>query len=135
MNKLNSLHVLGLTFLLALLMMYKTVQTEGRIADAAAENSQTERLGKQILQMKTAWDDPKKTQQRIDRLLSSPVFRPYVTKTEKSRNVYRARIQGVPAGMVDRLTTRLLNEPVALKQLQMARNGDENISMTVEFSL
>jgi len=135
MNKLNSLQILGITFLLALFMFYLTLRTEGRIADAAAENGKTERLGKQISQMKTTWADPKKSQQRIDRLLSSPVFKSYVTKTEKTRNVYRARLQGVPAEMADRLTTRLLNEPVALKQIQIARNGDENISISVEFSL
>ena len=135
MNKLNRLHVLGAVFVLALLMLFKTVQTQGKIADAAAENTKTEQLGKQITQMKSAWEDPKKMQQRIDQVMGNNAFKSYVTKKEKAQNVYRVRLQNMPAGVFDKLTTKLLNETVAVKQLQMTRSGEQNVSVTVEFIL
>jgi hypothetical protein len=136
MNRFNNLHLLGVVFLLALAMLYLTVRTEGRIADAATENSKSEQLGKKIMQMKKTWDDaPAQTQRRIDRLLAGPVFKPYVAQKEKVRDVYRVKLRSVPAGHLDQLTTKLLNDTVPVKQLQIVRNSDKNVSMTVEFSL
>jgi len=135
MNKRNGLQLLGVTFLLALAMLYLTVRTEARIADAAADNSRTEQLGKTIMQMKSAWNDPEQMQQRIDRILGTPAFRTYVEKKEKERNVYRVKIRNIPPGILDQLTTKILNETVAVKQLQLTRSSEQNASMTVEFSL
>lgn len=126
---------MGGTALLALIMFYLTVRTEHRIDAASAENVKMEQLGKSISQMKTAWDDSKRTRQRIDRLFSSPIFKPYVTKTETSRDGYKATLKSIPAGMADRMTGKMLNESLAIKQLDFTRNSDENISMTVEFFL
>ena len=134
MNKINPLHLLIATVLLALLMLYITAETEKRTAAAADENLRTEQLGKRVAQMRQAWNDPKETQRRIDRLFASPLFKPYLGKTQKERNVYRTELHGVPPAVIDRLTTRLLNEPLALKQLQIARSG-ENVDLTVEFEL
>ena len=135
MNKLNGLQLLGATVLLALAMLYLTVRTEKRIDEAAAVNSKTEQLGKAIMQMKSSWDDPVQTQQRIDRIVGMPAFRPYVDKKEKDRNVYRVNVRNIPSGLLDQLTTKVLNENVALKQMQITRNSDRNASMTMEFSL
>ena len=135
MNKINGLQLLGATVLLALVMIYLTVRTENRIDEAAAENSRTEQLGKSIQQMKSSWDDPAKTVQRIDRVLAAPAFRPYVEKKEKERSVYRVSIKNIPGGLLDQLTTKVLNEPVSVKQLQITRSSDQNASMTMEFSL
>lgn len=135
MNKFNSLHLLGAAFLLALAMLYLSLRTETRIDEAAADNGKTEQLGKTIQQMKTDWDTPAQTQQRIDRILGSPAFRPYVAKKEKARDVYRVEVRNIPAALLDQLTTKLLNETVAFKQLQITRTSDRNASMSAEFSL
>lgn len=135
MNKFNTLHLLGGLFLLALAMLYLTLRTEARIDEAAAENTRNEQLGKTIQQMKAAWDTPAQTQQRIDRILGAPAFRTYVEQKEKARNVYRVKVRDIPAGVLDQLTTKLLNETVVIKQLQITRNNDRNASLTMEFSL
>ena len=135
MNKFNNLHLLGAAFLLALAMLYLSLRTETRIDEAAVDNGKTEQLGKTIQQMKTDWDTPVQTQQRIDRILGSPAFRIYVAKKEKARDVYRVEIRNIPAALLDQLTTKLLNETVAFKQLQITRTSDRNASMSAEFSL
>jgi hypothetical protein len=135
MNRFNTLHLLGLTALIAVIMFYQTVRTGHRIDAENAENIKMEQLGKALSQMKTAWDDSKRTRQRIDRLLSSPVFKPYVTKTQTGRESYKVTLQAIPAGMANRMTGKMLNESLAIKQLDFIRNSDENISMTVEFAL
>jgi len=135
MNKINILYGLGIAVLLALLMIYKSVETQKRIAEAAAENTRMEQLGKSLSTMKADWKDAKQMQQRIDSLLENSAFKQYVSKKEQKQNVFRVQIDNIPAKVFDRFTSKLLNETIAVKQLQVTRKGDQNASITLELFL
>jgi len=135
MNKINALHLFGAALLAALFMLYLAAATERRIADAEQENARMEALGQKVRGMKESWDDGKQMQRRIDTLLSQREFKPYVGKSSKSAKTYRVQIDEIPSQPFDRFMTKLMNAPVAISKLTVTRNGDQNVSLDLEFAL
>ena len=135
MNKINPLYLLGIFIAVALLMMYESWAMEKKISRKAQENAQTEMLGKKVASLKTRWKDPKKARSRIDAVLN---MRPFASKAGERRyksGVYKVTVKELSAQELDRLSAKLLNETVPFKRLEMLRNGDRNVTVTMEFAL
>lgn len=135
MNKINSLYVFGIVFLLTLLMFYKSAASQNAVGTAVQENTEMEQLGKRILSLQKKWDDPKQMQRRIDTVLMQKDVKMYVDKKSKNGPIYKVQFKPMPSHTLDYLTTKLFNAPIAISKMSVIKSGDQNISLNLEFEL
>jgi hypothetical protein len=135
MNKINIAYVFGLVLFLTLLMFYKSTASHNAVASAVQENVEMEQLGKRIRSLQEKWDNTKQMQRRIDTVLMQNNIRKYVDKKSKKGRIYEVQFKPMPSQMLDFLTTKLFNAPIAVSKLSAIRSGDQNVSLNVEFAL
>jgi hypothetical protein len=135
MNKINIAYVFGLVLFLTLLMFYKSTASQHAVGAAVQENVEMEQLGKRIRSLQEKWDDTKQMQRRIDTILMQNTIRNYVDKKSKNGRIYEVQFKPMPPQMLDFLTAKLFNAPIAVSKLSAIRGGDQNVSLNMEFAL
>jgi hypothetical protein len=135
MNKINPLYLFAFLVLVALFMIYQNSRIQSKMLLATQKSAQLERTGKHIKTLKQQWKDPKKAQKRIDTVLSQHIFKSKVVKKERKKGLYIIELKELTEVQLDKLTNKLLNEPLSIKKIKMTRNGDKSVDVYMEFSL
>ena len=135
MNKINPLYLLLIFTSVALFMVYQTANVENKTAHAIRSNTVLEQTGKHVKVLKDHWKDPKESQKRIDAILNKHAFKQKVSKKEQKKGTYYVQLDALTATELDKLTNKFFNESVSIKKMTMIRNGDKNVTVSLEFSL
>jgi hypothetical protein len=116
-------------------MFYKSTASQHAVAAAVQENVEMEQLGKRIRSLQEQWDDTRQMQRRIDSILMQNTIKKYVEKKSKNGRTYEVQFKPLPPHMLDYLTSKLFNAPIAVSKLSAVRSGDQNVTLNVEFAL
>ncbi len=135
MNKINPLYLLLIFASIALFMVYQTAHIENKTAHMIQSNTVLEQTGRHVKVLKDHWKNPKESQKRIDAILGKPAFKQKLRKKEQKKGTYYVQLDALTAIELDKLTNKFFNESVSIKKMTMIRNGDKNVTLSLEFSL
>lgn len=135
MSKINPLYLLGFFLFVAVLMIYKTGNTQEKINHLTASNVQIEADGKQIKLLKERWKDSKLMKKRIDAIVTLNTFKNRVIKKEKKKNSYVIQLHELDQRTLDAFTNKILNEAIIVKKMEIERFSDSNASISMELGL
>ena len=133
MNKINPLYMLIFFVIVALLMVYKSVQTQNNIVKTARHNVQIEQDGSYIKALKDRWKNPKESKKRLEKILSK--FTKEITSKEKKKGVYIIKAKTLDARSADKLINALLNEALTFKKIKLEHTSKTTINMLIEVTL
>lgn len=135
MNKINPLYALAFFIFMAILTFVMSHNQKEAIAQMAQKNALLEQEGKNIAALKSQWSDAKVSKKRIDKILLSTKYSPYVTDKGVKKRVYFMELSNLDKRHLDGFINAMLNESVSLKQLHIERISDKNATVVMECRL
>jgi len=135
MNKINPLYILGFFVFVLLLMIYQNVKMQDKIVTATQQVSVVKQVGQEIASLKKHWKNPTQAQKNIEALLNNRAFKTHVSKKEKKSNLYKIELKDINAATLDKFMSKILNEYVIVKKINIERSAEDKIKIAMELEL
>lgn len=127
--------ILGLLLVVLLVVIFKTSQMNGDLAERLVAVKAIESEAKQIDELKSSWERRGNAQKRMDAALSHPALKQFEINKEQKKDIYVVEIPLIDKRGLDALTGKVLNETLKIETFEIVRLDENNASVKLEVRL
>ncbi len=133
MNRINPLYICTFLVVILVIVFYQDHKIQRLVEDRSQHIHQLEKVAKKVAALRNYWGDSKLQKRRVLQLISSPLIKRFVKKSQKGRDRYKILLDGVDAANADRIADKIFNSFVKVGAFSITRKDKTKISMEVEF--
>lgn len=135
MKQINPLYIALLLVVILVMVMVRLDHTKQQQYTAADELKETTALAERIVALKKNWDDAKRSEQSLARIMNASQLRDAQIVQKKNPGSVLLSSDGLDAVTLNYLMNKLLNGSFALKSVKIRQLEGERYALNVEVAL